>query len=370
MQDITKFVGLDVSAAKIAVSVADAGRGPARYWGLIPNRMEDVRKLFAKLGDPSQIEACYEAGPTGYELHRFLTDQLNVRNIVVAPSLIPIRPGERVKTDRRDSLRLAELLRAGELTQVRVPTQDDEALRDLNRLLEDVKEDLHRVRQRLSKFLLRHNVVPAIKMTKWKSVHRRWLDTVKFSEPALQLTFDEHLHTIDEMEARIKRLETEIRQMVAESHLAPLVEALQTLRGVKDITAITVAVEVGDFTRFATANDFMGYTGLVPSESSSGVSRRQGNITKSGNRHLRRVLVESSWSYRYKPAVHERLRRRQVDQPPAILNISWRAQVRLHSKYMHLVARGKPANKAVVAASRELAGFMWAIGQELAKMQC
>lgn len=369
MQNITKFVGLDVSAEKIAVAIADAGRTEARFWGMIPNTLEEVRRLFEKLGDPSQVEACYEAGPTGYEVYRFLTTRLKVNCVVAAPSLIPQRPGERIKTDRRDSLRLAQLLRAGELTAVSVPTADDEALRDLNRMLEDVKSDLHRVRQRLSKFLLRHNVVPPKKTAKWKSVHRRWLDGLKFSNRALQVTFEEHLHTIDEMEQRIKRLEREIRELTAQSDHAPVIEALQTLRGVKDTTAITLALEAGDFKRFPTANDFMGYTGLVPSESSSGVSRRQGNITKTGNSHLRRVLIESAWSYRHRPAVKGDILKRQEGQPAPVLSISWKAQVRLHSKYTRMAMRGKPTNKAVVAVGRELAGFVWAIGQLVEKQK-
>lgn len=360
MNDITKFVGLDVSAASIAVAVADAGREKARYWGAIAHRPEAVRKLFAQLGNGDEILACYEAGPTGYGLQRLLTC-LGIRCIVVAPTLIPTRAGDRVKTDRRDAERLAQLLRAGELTPVYVPNEDDEALRDLVRSREDVKEDQLRARQRLSKFLLRHDIKPANKMTNWKSAHRRWIDSLKFDNCALQVTFQEYLHTLDEIDARIARLDKQIHELAQSSERAPIIEALQTLRGVKEITAVTLAVEVGDFRRFSTARAFMGYTGLVPSESSSGISRRQGNITKVGNAHLRRVLVEAGWSYRYRPAVKGDIRKRQQGKPADILRMSWNAQNRLHGKFSRLVSKGKPRNKAVVAVARELAGFVWAM---------
>lgn len=360
MQSNTKFVGLDVSMETIAVAIADAGRGEPRYWGAIPHTPEAVRKLFAQLGEADEIEACYEAGPTGYELQRLLT-HLGIRCVVVAPSLIPKRPGEKVKTDRRDALRLAQLHRAGELTPVYIPTEEDEALRDLVRAREDAKEDLLRARHRLSKFLLRHNILPPKKMTKWKSIHKRWLDTLKFEDRKLQFVFQEYLHNIYEIEQRIERLEKEIHIQATSSQHAPIIQALQTLKGIKEITAVTLVAEIGNFDRFRTAREFMGYTGMVPSEYSSGNSRRQGKITKSGNRHVRRVLVESAWSYRYKPAVKGDVRKRQEGQPAVIQSISWKAQNRLHSKYVRLTSKGKPSNKTIVAVARELAGFVWAI---------
>lgn len=365
MQNTTKFVGLDVSMDSISVAIADSGRGEARYWGSIPHTPEDVRKLFAKLGSIDEIEACYEAGPTGYELQRLLT-RLGIRCIVAAPSLIPQRPGDRVKTDRRDALRLAQLLRAGELTPVYVPTEEDEALRDLVRAREDAREDLLRARHRLSKFLLRHDIRPTKKMTKWKSVHREWLDSLKFENRMLQITFQEYLHTLYEIEQRVERLEKEIHEQAVNSPHAPTIQAFQTLRGVKEVTAVTLVAEVGDFSRFATAREFMGYTGLVPSEYSSGNSRRQGKITKTGNTHVRRVLVEAGWSYRHRPAVKGEIRKRQEGQPARVQGISWKAQNRLHNKYTRLVSKGKPKNKAVVAVARELAGFVWALANEVA----
>ncbi len=364
MQDIVKFVGLDVSMDTIAVAVADAGRREARYWGTIAHTPEAVKKLLTQLGGTDEILACYEAGPTGYELQRFLNRQ-GVQCLVVAPTLIPKRPGDRVKTDRRDAIRLAQLLRAGELMPVYVPTEEDEALRDLTRLREDVKEDQLRARHRLSKFLLRHDVKPSKKMTKWKSVHRKWLDSLRFDNRALQLTFQEYLHTLDEIDQRLTRLDKEIHEQALCSSRAPVIEALQTLRGIQEITAVTLTVEVGDFRRFATAREFMGYTGLVPSEYSSGLSRRQGNITKVGNTHIRRVLVEAGWSYRHRPAVKGDIRRRQEGKPVEILRMSWNAQDRLHRKFNRLTSKGKPTNKAVVAVGRELAGFVWAMAIEV-----
>lgn len=364
MQDITKFVGLDVSKDSISVAIADAGREAPRYFGEIPHAPEAVRKLLLKLGKVTEIEACYEAGPTGYGLQRLLT-KLGVRCIVVAPALIPKRPGERIKTDRRDSLRLAQLLRAGELTPVYVPTEADEAIRDLVRAREDAREDLLRARHRLSKFLLRHDINPPTKMTKWKSRHREWLDTLKFENPYSRVTFQEYLHTINEIELRIQRLETEIHEFAENSPQKPLIRALQTLRGVKEITAVTLVAEIGDFRRFVNARDLMGYTGLVPSEHSSGLTRRQGGITKTGNTHIRRVLVEAAWSYRYQPALKGDIRKRQEGQPPTVQQISWKAQNRLHRKYGRLVSKGKPANKAITGVARELAGFIWAIATQM-----
>lgn len=272
MQDITKFVGLDVSKDTIAVGIADAGREAPRYFGEIPHTPEAVRKLLPKLGEVSEIEVCYEAGPTGYGLQRLLT-QLGVKCIVVAPALIPKRPGERIKTDRRDALRLAQLLRAGELTPVHVPTVEDEAIRDLVRAREDAKEDLLRARHRLSKFLLRHDINPPTKMTKWKTQHKKWLGALKFQNQYARVTFQEYLHTTEEIELRIQRLEAEIHEFAISSPQKPLVEALQTLRGVKEVTAVTLVAEIGDFKRFANPRALMGYTGLVPSEHSSGATR-------------------------------------------------------------------------------------------------
>ena len=364
MQDITKFVGLDVSKDSISVAIADAGREAPRYFGEVAHTPEAIRKLIAKLGKAAEIEACYEAGPTGYGLQRLLT-QLGVRCIVVAPSLIPKRPGERIKTDRRDSLRLAQLLRAGELTSVHVPTEDDEAIRDLVRAREDANENLLQARHRLSKFLLRHDIHPPTKMTNWKTQHKKWLGTLKFENPYLKITFQEYLHAIDEIELRLQRLEKVMHEFATSSPQTPLIEALQTLKGVKEVTAVTLVAEIGDFRRFTNPRHLMGYTGLVPSEHSSGVTRRQGGITKAGNTHIRRVLVEAAWSYRHQPALKGDVRKRQEGQSSTIQQISWKAQNRLHRKYVRLVSKGKPANKAITGVARELAGFIWAIANSV-----
>lgn len=360
MEGITKFVGLDVSKASIQVAVADAGRTPARRWGVVPNSPEAVRKLMAKLGTPEELMVCYEAGPTGYGLYRQLK-KMGIACSVVAPSLTPRRPGDRVKTDRRDAVRLAQLLRAGELVSVWVPGEGDEALRDLVRAREDAKEDLLRAKHRLTKFLLRHGRSAPQGVRAWTAAYRRWLDTVQWEEPALNMVWGEYLHAIDELQERVKRLEAEIHVQATTSTRAPVIQALQTMRGVAEVTATTLVAEVGEFRRFAHPRQLMAYAGLVPSEHSTGGSRRQGGITKTGNRHLRRILVEAAWSYRHRPAVKTTVRGRQAGQPARVRDIAWKAQDRLHRKYTRLLARGKPVGAAVTAVARELLGFVWAI---------
>ncbi|MGP7819810.1 IS110 family transposase [Niallia sp. 01092] len=364
MKDTTKFVGLDVSKEKIAVAIAEEGRGEPRYFGMIPHTPEAVRKLVKKLGDPHTLRFCYEAGPTGYPLYRLLST-LGVHCEVIAPSLIPQKPGERIKTDRRDSIRLAQLYRAGELTSIYVPTTEDEALRDLVRAREDAKEDELRAKHRLSKFLLRNNIKQPAGVNKWTRKYRDWLDILKFESAALRVVFQEYYHQLKEVEQRILRLEEEIKLQATEGVHAPTIQALQALRGVALITATSLVAEIGSFNRFPTPKKLMAYIGLIPSESSSGERRRQGAITKTGNRHVRRLLIESAWSYRYQPAVKGDLKRRQDGLSPTIQAISWKAQNRLHKKYYRLLSRGKESSKAITAIARELAGFIWAITQEV-----
>jgi transposase len=367
MKDTIKYVGLDVSKEKIAVAIAEEGREVPRYFGIIPHSPEAIRKLLKKLGEQHNLRVCYEAGPTGYPLYRILSS-MGIHCDVIAPSLIPQRPGERIKTDRRDSIRLAHLYRAGELTSIHVPTSEDESLRDLVRCREDAKEDELRAKHRLSKFLLRNNIQPPSRMTKWTVKYRRWLDTLKFDSSKLQLVFQEYYHQIKELEQRIIRLEEEIRVQATESVHAPVIQVLQSLRGVALITATSLAAEIGSFARFKTPRQLMAYIGLIPSEYSSGESRKQGKITKTGNRHVRRLLVEAAWSYRYQPSVKGELKRRQNGQSATIQAISWRAQNRLHKKYYRLLSRGKESGKVVTAVARELAGFIWAITRELEKL--
>ncbi|MBY0149502.1 IS110 family transposase [Neobacillus niacini] len=364
MKDTIKYVGLDVSKEKIAVSIAEEGRGEPRYWGMISNTPEAIRKLVRKLGETENLRVCYEAGPTGYGLYRLFLS-LGIECEVIAPSLIPRKPGERVKTDRRDSLRLAQLFRAGELTSVYVPTEDDEALRDLVRAREDAKEDELRAKHQLTKFLLRHEIHPPSGVRKWTQRYRDWLNTLKFDRSASRIVFQEYYHHLQEIEQRIKRLEEEINLQATEGIHAPMIQALKTLRGVAVITATSLVAEIGSFKRFPTPKQFMSYVGLIPSESSSGDIRRQGKITKTGNRHVRRLLVESAWSYRYQPALKGELKRRQEGQLPSVQAISWKAQNRLHKKYFRLLSRGKESGKAITAVARELAGFIWAITQEV-----
>lgn len=360
MKGITKYVGLDVSKATIDVAVADEGRGSARNWGRIANSAEAVAKVMRRLGEPEQLLVCYEAGPTGYALYRQLRD-LGIECMVVAPSLIPTRPGDRVKTDRRDAVRLAQLLRSGELVGVWVPGEADEALRDLVRAREDAKEDLTRAKHRLTKFLLRQGKQAPEGVRAWTSKYRQWLDGLQWEQPALRVVWAEYLHAIDEIGERVKRLEEEIHGQATESTRAPVIGALQTLRGVAEVTATTLVAEVGEFSRFEHPRQLMAYAGVVPSEYSSGASRRQGGITKAGNRHLRRVLVEAAWIYRHAPAIKAAMRPRQKGQAPRVREVAWKAQHRLHRKYERMIHRGKHHNLVMTAVARELLGFIWAI---------
>jgi transposase len=357
----TKFVGLDVSKDTIAIGIADTGREAPRFHGTIANTPEAVRKLIGKLGSDAQLEVCYEAGPTGYGLYRQL-HSMGITCIVVAPSLIPVRQGDRVKTDRRDALRLAQLLRAGELTPVWVPGEEDEALRDLVRAREDAKKDQLAARHRLLKFLLRNGIYAPQGTKNWTTKHRKWLDSLKFENRALSVVLREYLHHLDEITGRIERLEQEIHTQATESQHAPVIQALQTLRGVAEIIATSLVAEIGQFSRFQSPRQLMAYAGLVPKEYSSGLSRKQGSITKAGNAHVRHVLAEASWSYRYTPAVKGAIRKRQEGQLPQVQNIAWKAQNRLHRKYTRMVSKGKPHAVAVTAVARELLGFIWAIG--------
>ncbi len=368
MNDSTKYVGLDVSKEKIAVAVADGdSREGARYWGEIPHRVEEARKLIKRLGDVKQLQACYEAGPTGYMLERQLTS-MGVSCMVVASSLIPKQPGNRVKTDRRDAQRLAELLRAGELKPVWVPDEDDETLRDLVRAREDSKEDLLRGKHRLGKFFLRHGIREPAGVRAWSVKYRIWLKGLEFASSALQTTFDEYRLSVEETERRIERLEGEIHEQAQKGKRAPVIKALQAFRGIKEIAAATIVAEAGSFVRFGKASQLMAYSGAVPSEYSSGKAVRRGKITKTGNSHLRRIAIECAWSYRHKPAMSATIKKRQEGLPANIQAIAWKAQIRLHDKYRHLILdKGKSGQVAITAVARELLGFVWAAACEVEK---
>jgi transposase len=357
-----RFLGLDVHADTIAAAVAEPN-GEVRPLGVIPNRLESLRKLVKKLQPASTLQACYEAGPTGYVLYWQLT-ALGVKCEVIAPSLVPTKAGDRVKTDRRDAARLARSYRSGDLTAVWVPDDAHEALRDLVRSREDAKQDQTRARHRLGKFLLRHGKRPETTMKTWTGRYMEWLKRqVHFDQPALEATFLDYVHEVSHQAERIIDLEKAIDEAIAAApaQIRAVIEALQALRGVAKITAVSIGAEVGSFARFQSPRPLMGYSGMVASEFSSGSKIQRGGITKTGNAHLRRVIGEAAWAYQRRPWVGGFLRQRQQGLEQDVKDIAWRAQGRLHSRYTKLNARGKNKNQVVTAVGRELLGFIWAI---------
>jgi len=358
------FVGLDVHKESIAVAYAPDQRGAEIIsLGSTGTRHCDIDKLLKKLLSHSRnLVFAYEAGPCGYWLYRLLTQKGHVC-LVVAPSLIPKRPGDRVKTDRRDAIMLARTLRAGDLTTVYVPDVDDEAIRDLSRAREDAKRDLRAAKLRLKSFLLRQDI-RFEGTANWGQKHLRWLGNVTCETPAQQFVFQEYVHAITERNERVERLETELRSQVDNWRLKPVVTAIQAMRGIQFITAATLIAELGDVTRFTNPKQLMGYLGLTPSEYSSGRKRKLGGITKAGNSHARRVLVEGAWSYRFPAKISRHLQYRLELVPKEIQAISWKAQVRLCKRFHRLTASGKHRNKVVVAIAREMAAFVWSIAMQ------
>jgi transposase len=335
----------------------------------MPNEPESVRKVVKKLRrEKSPLRVCYEAGPCGYVLYWQLVG-LGVDCEVVAPTLVPVKSGDRVKTDRRDAVKLARCYRAGELTAVWVPDRAHEALRDLVRAREAAKIDQRRARHRLDKFLLRHGRRRPQKHRAWGAVHLQWLGGQRFEQYALQATMSDYLTEVEHGGERIERLERAIDQAIEEmpEQSRALVAGLQALRGVAKTTAVTVVAELGRLSRFDSPSQLMGYSGAVPSEHSSGGpgKARRGAITKTGNAHLRRVLVEAAWSYRHRPLLQGALRRRQQGLSDEVRQIAWQAQHRLHQRYRHLCGRNKERQKVVTAIGRELLGFIWAIGIQI-----
>jgi len=364
MKEFTKYVGMDVHKETIAVAIAEAGGGEVRYLGEIANTPESLQKLVKQLrkGDAA-LSFCYEAGPCGYGIQRQLTD-LGWDCQVVAPSLIPKKAGDRVKTDRRDSLSLARLHRAGELTAVWVPDEAQEALRDLTRAREDLKHLQRQARQRLSAFLLRHGKSYGGK-SHWTQAHDRWLEGAKFGHPVQQIVFQEYVDTANKLSQRVAALDQQLATAATASVFWPVIEALMALRGVSLLTATMIVAEIGDLQRFASAPQLMAYLGLVPSEHSSGGSKSRGGITKTGNGHVRRVLVEAAWAYRHPARKTAYLQRRAERTPEAVQDIAWKAQKRLCARYRLMEGRGKLKVQACTAVARELAGFIWAIGHAL-----
>jgi transposase len=361
----TKFVGLDVHKDSIVIAVAEEGREAARVVGKVPYEWKPLKKALDKLGPALAVHCCYEAGPTGYGLARTLNATGHFCQ-VIAPSLIPKKSGQRIKTDRRDAIKLAQNFRAGELVAVFIPDEKTEAIRDLERAREDAKKAERVVRHQLSKFLLRNGRRYPLK-TNWNDAHRAWIAKQLFAEPAQQYVLSDGLAAVEAATLRCQQLTERLKELTKGWELEPLLKALQALRGVEFVTAVTLVAEVGDFRRFAKATDFMGYIGLVPSEFTTGNHRRQGPITKTGNAHVRHVLVESAWHYRRLPRISKALRERSVGISPSICAVAWKAQTRLHNRLDRLIKRGKNPAEAVTAVARELAGFVWAIGQECAR---
>lgn len=368
MSQHTKFVGLDVHAETIAVAVAQKGRGAAEFLGTIPPTESAVAALMRKLGAPHQVHVCYEAGPCGYGLHRQLT-ALGITCTVVAPSLVPTAPGDRVKTDRRDARKLAQLLRAGVLTAVRVPDADTEALRDLTRARQATQQEVVRTRNRLGKMLLRLGIRRPEGVRACSAAERDWIATLTLPHASQQFLLGDYRHQLAAGRERVQRLEAVIVSEATTGPLAPLIGALMTLRGVDVLTATTLVVEFGDPSRFTRAREAMAYTGLVPTEHSSGNRQRRGGITYTGNAHLRWVLVEAAWHYQHAPALKGRLKARQEGQPEAVRQQAWAAQQRLYRRYHRLLKRGKPKGQVVVAVARELVGFVWSIARTMRALE-
>lgn len=360
MSDPIRFVGLDVHSKSIAVAIA-TGRDPAVYVCDLTNDFARLLKVLDRLGPRDVLRCAYEAGPTGYGLCRALT-KAKIRCEVIAPSKMPRAAGDKVKTDRRDAMRLAHLLRCGDLTSVHVPEEACEAMRDMIRSREDAKRAQLRARHQLSKFLLRHD--RHWPQSNWTKRHIEWVEQQQFEHPAQARVLQECLHAVNECSARIERFDALLADLAPTTDQAQLIEALQAFRGIKLLIASSIAFELGDLRRFRSAKKLMSFIGVTPSEDSSGDRVRRGRITKAGNSGLRRLLVESAWAYRHAPRESILLKRRAARVAPNIRKIAWAAQVRLNARYKKMMGRGKGAQKTLVAVARELVGFIWSVGQE------
>jgi transposase len=358
----TAFVGLDVHKDSIAIAVAKPGRAAPRFLGTTGPVLAEVEKALSHCGAPTELLIVYEAGPCGYGLARQLCAR-GYRCEVIAPTMIPRKPGDRIKTDRRDALALAHFARAGDLTPVVIPQEPDEAIRDLSRAREDAVRARLKARQQLKAMLLRHGQRYTGKSS-WTAAHERFLATVRFAHPAQNIAFVEYRTAVSEAHERVERVTAALREQVAEWRLQPVVAALMTLRGVDLIAAVTLVAELGDLRRFAHPKQLMAFLGLVPSECSTGESRSLGSITKAGNSHARRVLIEAAWAYRFPAKIARELQVRNEAQPRALREIAWRAQLRLCQRYRRLNARGLPLNKICTAIARELAGFIWDLARQ------
>jgi transposase len=363
-----RFVGLDVHKDSITIAVADQDGLAPQVVATVPQEFRGLLKQLKKLSATGALRCCYEAGPTGFGLCRALA-AAGFECIVVAPSLIPKQAGDRVKTDPRDAVKLARFLRSGDLTAIHVPDEQTEAMRDLERAREDAKRAERTARQRLSKFLLRHGCRYTGKNKTWSAKHLDWIRTLHFEFVAQQRVLVSYLHAVEQATERVAQLTSDIAELVESWSLKPLVKALQALRGVQLVSAVTIAAELGDLNRFATAPQLMAYIGLVPSEHSSGGTKKRGGITRTGNQHVRKTLVESAWSYRHRASMSYEIRRRNEGVSTEVRDIAWKAQQRLHRRYQRLNARGKSKQQTVTALARELAGFIWSIGRQSVLLQ-
>lgn len=361
MTEFISWVGLDAHKKDIVV----AGTFPETElaeW-TVTHTQASIRKLAKRLhelANGGKVIACYEAGPCGYELQRRLL-ALGIECRVIAPSLIPRKPGERIKTDRRDAKKLMEMLRAGLLTEVRPPTREQEAVRDLCRCRDDARDDLIRARHRLGKLLLRRGISRPVEVKKsWTDSHRKWLHGLRFENTIDQNVFDQYLMVVEQVGARLESLDDQLLAASQQPLFAKPAAWLRCFRGIDVVTAMSIVAELHGVERFESPRKLMAYLGLVPSEHSSGGKEKRGPITKAGNSHVRRMMIEASWHYRHRPGAGRVLRKRREGQPPAIIAIADKAQQRLHRRYQRLVGRGKAPNKAVVALARELVGFVWA----------
>jgi len=365
MTKTVKYVGMDVHKKTIDVAIAAEGRdAEVRHYGTIKNDTDSINKFLRKLiSTDCELRFTYEAGPCGYHLHRYLTEN-SLDCTVVAPSLIPRKSGDRVKIDRKDSISLARLHRAGELTAVYVPAADDEAMRDLTRAKEDATIAGRKAKQHLSAFLLRYGKIYTGKST-WSKAHFGWIADIKMLHPAQQIVLQEYVRTVTECSEQVARLLAQIHTLLVEWRMAPVVKALKALRGVSTVVAVTMIAELGDLSRFDHPSKLMAYLGLVPSEHSSGESKKRGGITKTGNSHVRRVLVEAAHTYRLPARISRVILERQNDLSAEVKKIAWDAQLRLCARYQRLIGRGKETNVVVIAIAREIAAFMWAIAKQV-----
>ena len=357
------FIGLDVHKETIACAVSLPGRDEPHYRGEIAHEPKVLKRWLERLNDEfggALLLFCYEAGPCGYGLYRQLTEAGHECQ-VVAPSLIPKKPGERIKTDRRDALKLSRLLRGGDLTAVWVPDSEQEAMRDLTRARDDMKSQERKARQQLNAFVLRHGHHWPRGKTRWTKTHFNWLESIRFEQPWLQIVLQEYVDAVKAATQRVDDLTDQLMQALPGWSLAPVVEALVALRGIDKLAATVLLAELGDISRFDSPKQLMSYLGLVPSEHSSGRRRRQGAITLTGNGHARRMLVECAWSYRFPARQTMHLKRKAKEAPEAAKAIAWRAQKRLCGRYRQLSQAGKNIKLVCVAIARELVGFIWDI---------